>query len=200
VPRPCSDRVEDQWLCHPRLGRNFIFGCHHTPIQLPTSFKNPFAIVFARLCIRLIFVVKVQSAICPLRFHFINSKVEVPIMANRMSSKTRLTSQFICVITTLSAILSSWKTISQIIRLFFTLSKIFKSWRTVLSATNSASAKSPSPRLVVFSESMKSHFQRGDCLLLQRRVKVIEIEEAIACRLENSSLPDRTIHRAVRQK
>lgn len=81
--------------------------------------------------------------------------------------------------------------LQQCLTFLLILSTVFMSWKSLSLITDS-----PSPIVVVISESMEPAFQRGDILFLWNRDTVIEVGEIAVCWFRGRDLP--MVHRVIK--
>jgi signal peptidase len=82
--------------------------------------------------------------------------------------------------------------ISHLLTIIITLFTVLKSWRFLCYVTNS-----PSPVIVVISESMEPTYHRGDILFLWNNTEAVEVGEVAACWFEGYPLP--MVHRVTQK-
>jgi len=82
---------------------------------------------------------------------------------------------------------------SHIFIFLVTYSAVGMLWKLLCIVSNS-----PSPVIVVTSESMEPSFRRGDVLFLWNRTEAIEVGDVVACWFKGNDLP--MVHRVVEKR
>ncbi len=82
--------------------------------------------------------------------------------------------------------------LSQVLKLALVFSTAFMLWKSLCIFANT-----PSPFIVVISESMEPAFHRGDLLFVWNRDESLEVGEIAVCWLKGRNLP--MVHRVVKR-